>query len=244
MAGVIADKNKRELDFSESKGITPYHCLDRRWSRTHGFFIIMGGFYLYQRRDNAKNGDDERNSREDDIPVHPLYANDICGKTTFEIEDEPIDIDVQSITIPTNAEINDKGKSDGFAKSLVLIQTSWFILQCIARAIEHLPVTHLEIVTLAYAGMNFMVYIFWWNKPLNVNRPVRVYIKSLPKEVDHDSLPLNSVESRSDEEQPLVGEYRSSARKLKKQPARIRTSIEGAAWPSGEYHIASHCSKT
>ena len=69
----------------------------------------------------------------------------------------------------TEAEIKDKGKSDWLAKSLVLLQTSWFMMQCIAQAIEHLPVTHLEIMTLAYAAMNFVIYIFWWNKPLNVN---------------------------------------------------------------------------
>ena len=51
-------------------------------------------------------------------------------------------------------------------------------MQCIARAIEHLPVTHLEIVTLAYAAMNSVIYVFWWNKPLNINRPVRVFRKS------------------------------------------------------------------
>ena len=51
-------------------------------------------------------------------------------------------------------------------------------MQCIARRIKHLPVTHLEVVTLAYAAINFVIYIFWWNKPLNVNRPVRVFRKS------------------------------------------------------------------
>ena len=55
-------------------------------------------------------------------------------------------------------------------------------MQCIARTIEHLPVTHLEIVTLAYAAMNFVIYIFWWNKPLNANRPVHVFRKSDVKE--------------------------------------------------------------
>ena len=61
------------------------------------------------------------------------------------------------------------------AKFLVLLRTSRFATQCIARAIKHLPVTHLEIVTLAYAAMNFVIYIFWWNKALNVNWPVRVF---------------------------------------------------------------------
>ena len=88
------------------------------------------------------------------------------------------DIDFTSFTVLTEEEIKNKGKSDWLAKSLVLLQTSWFVIQCIARAIEHLPVTHLEIVTLAYAAMNFVIYIFWWNKPLNVNRPVRVFRKS------------------------------------------------------------------
>ena len=57
--------------------------------------------------------------------------------------------------MPTEVEIKDKGKSDWFAKSLVLVQTSWFVMQRIARAIKYLPVTHLEIVTLAYAGREF-----------------------------------------------------------------------------------------
>ena len=66
--------------------------------------------------------------------------------------------------MPTEAEIKDKGKNDWLAKSLVL-QTLWFAMQCIARAIEHLPVTHLEIVT-----------------PLNANQPVRVFRESEPRE--------------------------------------------------------------
>ena len=65
-------------------------------------------------------------------------------------------------------------------------------MQCIARAREHLPVTHLEIVTLAYAAMNFVIYIFWWNKPLNVNRPVRVFRKLDPNSESDDDQPRRS----------------------------------------------------
>ena len=136
-------------------------------SRTHGFFIIMGGFHLFE-RSSEKMGDVQMISQEDDDPLHPLLASDLAHD------------DVYSFTMPTEAEIKDRGKSDWLAKSLVLLQTSWFVMQCIARAIEHLPVTHLEIVTLAYASMNFVIYIFWWNKPLNVNLPVRVFRKSEP----------------------------------------------------------------
>ena len=132
----------------------------------------MGGFHLFERGSTeTRNG-----MSHEDTPLHPLGAGNVNE------DDKTIDIDFSSFTIPTEAEIKDKGKSDWLAKSLVLLQTSWFVMQCIARAIEHLPVTHLEIVTLAYAAMNFVIYIFWWNKPLNVNRPIRVFRKSRPED--------------------------------------------------------------
>ena len=110
--------------------------------------------------------------QEDDIPLHPLAAHDLYNMSwSFK----STEIDFFSFIVPTKAEIENKGKSNWLAKLLVLLQTSWFVLQCIARAIGHLPVTHLKIVTLAYAAMNFMMYIFWWHKPLNVNQPVRVF---------------------------------------------------------------------
>ena len=127
--------------------------------------LSWGGFHLFKRSSEEKSGTQSL-SQEDDVPLHPLLASDLTHD------------DVYSFAMPTEAEIKDKGKSDWLAKSLVLLQTSWFVMQCIARAVEHLPVTHLEIVTLAYAAMNFVIYVFWWNKPLNVNRPVRVFRKS------------------------------------------------------------------
>ena len=153
----------------------------------HGFFIIMGGFHLFERGSIATGNNDQFISQEDDIPLHPLAARNLYRydalpsfRTTARIE-----IDFSSFTVPTRAEIKDRGKSDWLAKSLVLLQISWFVMQCIARAIEHLPVAHLEIVTLAYAAMNFVIYIFWWNKPLDVNRPVRVFRKSNPGVADN-----------------------------------------------------------
>ena len=153
---------------------------------THGFFITIGGFHLFEPSSQETSNDSQTwISREDDKPLHPLLAMDLKRDNIYPF------------TMPTEAEIKDKGKSDWLAKSLVLLQTSWFVMQCIARAIEHLPVTHLEIVTLAYAAMNFVIYIFWWNKPLNVNRPVRVFRKSKPITT-----------------QPQVTEPTSEARKL------------------------------
>jgi len=77
----------------------------------------------------------------------------------------------------TEKEIRDKSKGDVLSKCLVILQTGWFVVQCIARAVERLPVTELELVTIAFATLNFVTYVFWWNKPLNVQRPFRVLLK-------------------------------------------------------------------
>ena len=152
----------------------------------HGFFMIMGGFHLFERRSEETSNDDRSKSREDDKPLYPLQASDLRNCDGYE-----------SFIMPTKAEIEDKGKSDWLAKSLALLQTSWFVMQYIARAIEHLPVTHLEIVTLAYAAMNFVIYIFWWNKPLNVNRPVRVFRKSEQSATQHQVISRETRRSRA-----------------------------------------------
>lgn len=64
------------------------------------------------------------------------------------------------------------------SKALVLVQTGWFVLQCLARAVKRLPVTELEIITLAFALVNLITYVLWWNKPQDVNSPHRVQMIS------------------------------------------------------------------
>jgi hypothetical protein len=73
------------------------------------------------------------------------------------------------------AEIQDKSKGDALSKIFALVQTTWFILQCISRTIEGIAVMKLEVATCAFAVLNFATYVLWWNKPLNVCRPILVY---------------------------------------------------------------------
>ena len=140
----------------------------------------MGGFHLFQHSSREVRDNYLAVLHKDDTPLYPLRSFHFFSK-----HEDQTDIDFTSFTVLTEEEINDRGKSDWLAKSLVLLQTSWFVMQCIACAKEHLLITHLEIVTLAYAAMNFVIYIFWWNKPLNVNRPVRVFQKSESSAMQH-----------------------------------------------------------
>ena len=72
----------------------------------------------------------------------------------------------------TKEEIEDRSKDDMLSKVIILVQTGWFILQLLARAIQHMPATELEIVTLGFAILNFVIYGLWWNKPLDVRCPL------------------------------------------------------------------------
>ena len=70
--------------------------------------------------------------------------------------------------IATREEIQDKSKGDAVTKALVVLQTTWFLLQCAARGSQHLALTELELATAAFALLNIIIYALWWDKPLDV----------------------------------------------------------------------------
>jgi hypothetical protein len=113
----------------------------------------MGGFELYD---------------SDERPLHPLDLENIEKLVQSGA------IDFPNIT---EKEIEDRSKGDIISKGLAIIQTGWFIMQCIARGAAHLAITELEIMTVAFAVLNLITYVFWWNKPLNVACPVRIVLK-------------------------------------------------------------------
>ncbi len=90
------------------------------------------------------------------------------GGAIEDVQDIP-----ECLDIPKE-EISDKSKGDLLSKSLVVLQTTWFIFQCLARWMERLPVTELEVVTFAYAFLNIVTYALWWDKPLKMDVAIRM----------------------------------------------------------------------
>ncbi|RXW20437.1 hypothetical protein EST38_g5428 [Candolleomyces aberdarensis] len=100
--------------------------------------------------------------------------------------------------LPTrDMEMCDRSKGDAVTKSLTLIQTTWFIVQLASRKAQNLNVNALEVFTLAYAVMILFVYIFWWDKPLNVQCPI---IIGLPP-VEHEATDPPTSHSKQPEGQ-------------------------------------------
>ena len=138
----------------------------------------MGGFHLYRLPAGASHTPYPAksafttfvlplpgHSREDEEAKHPLGLEDL----------KDLSVEVLAYIIPTETEIKDRGKADPIGKTLVLFQTVWFVMQCIARGVAYLPLTELEILTIAYAAMSLFIYYFWWDKPKDVECPIRVY---------------------------------------------------------------------
>ena len=124
----------------------------RGWTITHGFFLDMGGFTLHDEQGTALRilGPDE---------LGELFRK---GKIAWP-----------SIT---EEEIQDRSKGDYLSKGIVLIQTTWFIVHCIARGMYGLEITELEVVTLAFVALTGAISYLWWDKPVDVRCSVPVYL--------------------------------------------------------------------
>ena len=68
--------------------------------------------------------------------------------------------------------MDDKTKADPITKVLVCIQAGWFIVQCISRVSQGLPLSLLEIHVLAHVVIALLMYIFWFAKPYNAMSPL------------------------------------------------------------------------
>ncbi len=76
----------------------------------------------------------------------------------------------------TENELRDKSKADGLLKTIFILQTSWFILHCLVRHFQGLRVTQFELTMGALASLNTITLLLWWEKPLGVRVPLRVYL--------------------------------------------------------------------
>ena len=67
----------------------------------------------------------------------------------------------QFVDISTE-DIRDKSKADFFTKSLVCVQVSWMVIQCIARKAAGYPLTLVEIHTMVHVVCALTIYMLWW----------------------------------------------------------------------------------
>ncbi|SJL13744.1 uncharacterized protein ARMOST_17192 [Armillaria ostoyae] len=125
------------------------HNLPRKTlTLSHGFLVSMGVF---------------------------VYS-DGCPITRQNLEDDPT-LQLRLAEIPKK-DIDDRNKGDGLSKGLAMLQATWFVIHCIARLVNNLPVTIIETVAIGYAVFTVINYAVWWHKPLGISVPFRATVAS------------------------------------------------------------------
>lgn len=140
-----------------------------QWTMRHGFYANMGGFLLQPR----------------DSQPFPVNSKQI----KYLVEREYIPFPTLS-----EKELWDKSKQDGFQKTLTLFQTGWFVLQCLGRAIQQLPLSTLELTTFTYVFCTFASYYQWSNKPLDVESPTVLMTDKTTAEILIEAGPMPNAD--------------------------------------------------
>jgi hypothetical protein len=124
----------------------------------HGFFAVMGGFVI-----NLKGEDKYTRLFRHGFTITPR------GILVLAELDLIPDIPLKRITV--------RSRADQLAKALVCFQAAWMVVQTIARRFAGLPITLLELNTLAHVMCAVILYVAWWDKPQNVNEPLEIHLE-------------------------------------------------------------------
>ena len=129
----------------------------------HGFYIAMGGYTL------DISGDPQPRiwpEQVDRLSLSPKSVLACLSSPESEIR--------ELLPFLSEGEIWDKSKANSLAKAIVCVQAVWFCAQVIGRLIGKMPISLLELNTFAHALCALLVYLLWWDKPLDIQEPTVV----------------------------------------------------------------------
>ena len=156
-----AQKTGRRADSIASSPLTA-SARDRMsspsWTTTHGFYAVMGGFAF-----------DSSDASEPFLPDSRTRAALTADGLRFLLDHEP-----DLLPSISKEEIEDKSKADGLKKFLVCVQAGWFCASCVSRLASSLPISLLELNAMGHAACALLIYIMWWQKPLDIAEPTLI----------------------------------------------------------------------
>ncbi|KAI4114677.1 MAG: hypothetical protein LQ345_004587 [Seirophora villosa] len=128
------------------------------WTLQHGFYAEMGGFKVV----------DETTGQQYTFRTAQLHWLAQSG--------------LISMPAITKKDIRDKSKASRLAKFLACLQSAQFVVSSLARVVQHLPLTTLEIGTLPFIGCTWLTYFFWWDKAVDMETSTVIYTPGISKE--------------------------------------------------------------
>ncbi|EJD43210.1 hypothetical protein AURDEDRAFT_167627 [Auricularia subglabra TFB-10046 SS5] len=157
-----------------------------QWKLAHSFYAMMGGFVA---------------ELHDETRTPSLLER--RALTLLEMANH-----LEKIPAHAADDIKDRSKSGTFSKAFFCWQLFVFMVNCVIRPANHLPLSLLEITCLAHALCAIATLAFWWHKPHNVRRPTIVTLPppiSLSERQEHGgSITLSGLLSKPEEALRLV----------------------------------------
>ena len=146
----------KRILFWKSNGNQPKEV---KWSLDMAFFAVMGGF-VFEYDDWTPSG----------TAATLRSCSALTPQAVLLLANLGLFPDLKGL----KETIEDKSKSDSFAKGLVCVQVLWFFIQVFGRIANRLPITLLELNTVAHVSCALVLYIIWWYKPQDVHQPIVV----------------------------------------------------------------------
>ncbi|KAK0625470.1 hypothetical protein B0T17DRAFT_532864 [Bombardia bombarda] len=128
------------------------------WDMTQCFYAVMGGFAVdIPWTKNYSQHSDHDDPRQQRVTIAPegIRLLSLLGRLPQIHE----------------SQIQDKSKADWMAKTIICTQAGWMLLQVLGRVAKNMPVSLLEINTCGHVLCALVIYLLWWNKPLDINVP-------------------------------------------------------------------------
>ncbi|KAI1192934.1 hypothetical protein F5X97DRAFT_315863 [Nemania serpens] len=139
----------------------------RSWTLAHAYLANMGGL-MYLRGSDVQ---------ENKLHYHVLsgvklsdrYEWRRVGYSRHRSDDHPL-----HGLVLKKEDIEDKSKADWLLKCFTVLQVIWLVLTVVVRGVEGLPVTQLEIATVAFSISAIFTHAANWWKPKDVSRPILI----------------------------------------------------------------------
>ncbi|KAH6612889.1 hypothetical protein B0J18DRAFT_494695 [Chaetomium sp. MPI-SDFR-AT-0129] len=149
----------------------------QKWLGLEGaFLVVMGGYKITCPVTRSPDGCTCREAMDSGQPVRRILTPAGLRKL-FALEDgaflsKLVESGVLNETHFDHRHVSDKGKANYDAKLLTAAQILWIVVQWIARELDGLAVTLLEVHVLIGIPYTLIAYFFWWSKPLDVSMPI------------------------------------------------------------------------
>lgn len=127
------------------------------WGLRECFFVNMGGLFIRFASSKASGGGTP--------PPHLFPVN--CKQLLYLAN-------MGYIHVPTikPEEIAMRNKSDGLARTLNIAQVLWFTVSTLARVVQGLRITSLELTTLSLVLIMVFTTAIWCRKPMDISHPI------------------------------------------------------------------------